>query len=125
MFIISSLVLLSTVVASHTSAIVSLVCMHKYLIKIPWIVKQLFPSYVWSMPAGPKKIYLTFDDGPHQTITPWVLGQLKRYNAKATFFCIGNNVIQNINVYHQIINEGHAIGNHTYNHINGWKNKPL
>ena len=95
--------------------------MHKYFIKTPWIPKKLFPSYVWSIPAEDNAVYLTFDDGPHPTITPWVLDLLKEFDAKATFFCIGNNVEKYPDVYQKIISEGHATGNHTYHHLNGWK----
>lgn len=70
-----------------------------------------------------KSVFLTFDDGPHPTITPWVLQELKKYNAKASFFCIGKNVEQFPGVYQQIINDGHKTGNHTYSHLNGWKTK--
>lgn len=95
--------------------------MHKYFIKTPWIAKQFFSSYVWSLPAADNVVYLTFDDGPHPTITPWVLDQLKQFDAKATFFCIGNNVEKYPDVFHKILEEGHATGNHTYHHLNGWK----
>lgn len=95
--------------------------MHKYFIKTPWIAKKIFSSYVWSLPAEDNAVYLTFDDGPHPTITPWVLEQLKEFDAKATFFCIGNNVERYADVFQEIINGGHAIGNHTYHHLNGWK----
>jgi peptidoglycan-N-acetylglucosamine deacetylase len=95
--------------------------MHKYFIKIPWIAKQFFSSYIWSIDTTEKEVFLTFDDGPHPSITPWVLGQLRLYNAKATFFCIGKNVTEHPDVYKQILIEGHATGNHTYNHVNGWK----
>jgi peptidoglycan/xylan/chitin deacetylase (PgdA/CDA1 family) len=95
--------------------------MHKYFIKTPWIAKKIFSSYIWSLPPGGNAVYLTFDDGPHPTITPWVLGQLREYNAKASFFCIGNNVERYPDVYKKIIDEGHAIGNHTHHHLNGWK----
>ncbi len=73
------------------------------------------------MPVKDKSIYLTFDDGPHPTITPWVLNELKKYNAEATFFCIGKNVLLYPDVYKKVITAGHAIGNHTFSHLNGWK----
>lgn len=95
--------------------------MHRYFIKIPWWVERLFPSYVWSIPVTDKVVYLTFDDGPHPTITPWVLDELKKHEARATFFCIGNNVVKYPEVYAKILEEGHAVGNHTYHHLNGWK----
>lgn len=96
--------------------------MHRYFIKTPWLVKKFFPHYVWHMPAtGKKQVYLTFDDGPHPQITPWVLDELKKYNALATFFCIGKNVAAHIEIYQRILDEGHAVGNHTHNHLNGWK----
>ena len=66
-------------------------------------------------------MYLTFDDGPHPTITPWVLEELRKYNAYATFFCIGKNVEQFKETYESILDQGHAIGNHTFNHLNGWE----
>ncbi len=75
------------------------------------------------MPAANNKVYLTFDDGPHPEITPFVLDYLRSYEMKATFFCIGNNVQQYPDVFDQVKAEGHSIGNHTYNHFNGWKTK--
>jgi peptidoglycan/xylan/chitin deacetylase (PgdA/CDA1 family) len=85
-------------------------------------VKQLFPSCIWSLKDnGDKVIYLTFDDGPISDVTPWVLKTLDDYKAKATFFCIGSNVIKNKNIYTDIITSGHAVGNHTQHHLNGWK----
>ena len=95
--------------------------MYKYFIKIPWWIKKIFPSYVWNIPTDKKVVYLTFDDGPHPTITPWVLDNLKKYNAKASFFCIGDNVQRYATIYQQIISHGHAVGNHTQHHLNGWK----
>ena len=65
-------------------------------------------------------VYVTFDDGPHPEITPFVLAELKKINAKATFFCIGKNVEKYPEIYNQILEEGHAVGNHTQNHKNGW-----
>lgn len=73
------------------------------------------------MPATEKVLYLTFDDGPHPEVTPWVLAELKHYGAAATFFCIGKNVEQYPGVYQSIVAAGHSIGNHTYSHMNGWK----
>jgi peptidoglycan/xylan/chitin deacetylase (PgdA/CDA1 family) len=95
--------------------------MRQYLIKTPWIIKRLFNSYTWRMPANERAVYLTFDDGPHPEITPWVLEELAKYNALATFFCIGKNVVQHPEIYDRILNEKHSVGNHTYNHNNGWK----
>jgi peptidoglycan/xylan/chitin deacetylase (PgdA/CDA1 family) len=93
-----------------------------YLVKTPWIVKKfVYPDYVWSIPCKGKKIYLSFDDGPHPTVTPFVLDQLKQYNARATFFCIGKNVAEHPDIYKRVINEGHSVGNHTHNHLNGWE----
>jgi len=96
--------------------------MHKYFIKTPWLVKKIFTSYVWSLPGDDDEIYLSFDDGPHPAITPWVLDELKKYGAKATFFCIGKNVEMYPKIYQRILDEGHATGNHSYSHMNGWKN---
>lgn len=94
--------------------------MHKYFIKTPWIVKKIFPSYVWDIPSD-ADVFLSFDDGPHPEITPWVLDELNKHNAAATFFCIGKNVEKHPDIYQRILNEGHATGNHTHHHLNGWK----
>lgn len=94
------------------------------LVKPSKIFRMFYPSLLWEMPkTGEKTIYLTFDDGPHPTITPLVLEILKRYNAKATFFCIGNNVRQFPATFELIKKEGHSVGCHTFNHENGWKTK--
>ena len=95
--------------------------MHRYFIKTPWIVKKFFSGYTWSLPAQNKELYLTFDDGPHPRITTWVLDELAKYGAKATFFCIGENVLRYPDTYQRILAEGHTVGNHTQNHPNGWK----
>jgi peptidoglycan/xylan/chitin deacetylase (PgdA/CDA1 family) len=92
-----------------------------YLVKTPLLLKKIYNSYVWNVNTESKKMYLTFDDGPHPTATLFVLDTLKKFNAKATFFCIGKNVEQYRNIYNRIIEEGHAVGNHTQNHLNGWK----
>jgi peptidoglycan/xylan/chitin deacetylase (PgdA/CDA1 family) len=70
---------------------------------------------------GTEAVYLTFDDGPHPTITPFVLEELRKYDAHATFFCVGNNVARYPEVYKELLAAGHRAGNHTYNHLNGWK----
>ena len=92
-----------------------------YTVKTPKLVKSLFPKLVWEFSVSKKTIYLTFDDGPIPEVTPWVLEQLSTYNAKATFFCIGDNVKKHPTIYHDIIEKGHAIGNHTQHHVNAWK----
>lgn len=95
--------------------------MHRYFIKIPWIVSKVFSTYTWNFSRKEKVVYLTFDDGPHPQITPWVLEELKKHDAYATFFCIGKNVKEFKETYELIVRLGHATGNHTFSHINGWK----
>jgi peptidoglycan/xylan/chitin deacetylase (PgdA/CDA1 family) len=93
-----------------------------YLVRTPRLVsKVLFPGYLWSIEKSEKTLYLSFDDGPHPEATTYVLDLLKEYNAKATFFCIGKNVAAFPDIYSRIKNEGHRVGNHTMNHLNGWK----
>lgn len=90
-------------------------------IKTHWSIKKLFSNYVWDIPNNENKIYLTFDDGPTPEITEWTLNLLKEYNAKATFFCIGDNIRKHPEIFKKVIAAEHSIGNHTYNHLNGWK----
>ncbi|MCB0462917.1 MAG: polysaccharide deacetylase family protein [Flavobacteriaceae bacterium] len=90
-------------------------------ITVSKVVKKMFPNFVWSIDSEEKTLYLTFDDGPTPEVTEWVLACLKRYNAKATFFCIGKNIEQHPSLFKQIIKDGHGIGNHTNNHLKGWK----
>ena len=88
--------------------------------KTPKLLTAVYPECLWKVNTKDKAIYLTFDDGPIAEITPFVLDELKKWNAKATFFCIGKNVEANSQIFERIIAEGHSIGNHTYDHLNGW-----
>ncbi len=95
--------------------------MRHYWIKTTAFLKKIFPNYIWSIPNSENKIYLTFDDGPTPEITEWVLDELNKHKAKATFFCIGNNIEKHTIIFEKVINNGHSVGNHTFNHWNGWK----
>lgn len=97
--------------------------MKTYPVKTPKLISSIFRKWFWSFSTNKKEIYLTFDDGPIPEITPWVLDQLAAYNAKATFFCIGDNIKKHPEVFQQIVKNGHSIGNHTFNHLNGWSFK--
>lgn len=90
-------------------------------VKTPIVAKRMFPNYVWDIPSTTKTIYLTFDDGPTPEITNWTLNVLKQYDAKATFFCIGKNIQNHPEIFQDILNNGHVIGNHTNNHVKGWR----
>jgi len=92
-----------------------------YLVQTPRWLQKLYPKRLWRLPADKKKLYLSFDDGPHPTVTPFVLDTLRHYGAKATFFCIGKNVQSYPEIYRRILHEGHAVGNHSFDHLNGWK----
>ncbi|MEO7048195.1 MAG: polysaccharide deacetylase family protein, partial [Ferruginibacter sp.] len=92
-----------------------------YFVKTPGWLQKIYKGRAWNIGTKEKNIYLTFDDGPHPEITDIILDQLKTYKASATFFCIGKNVMAYPDVYKRIIEEGHAVGNHTHNHLNGWK----
>ena len=91
-----------------------------YLVKTPQFIQKLFPNFTWRIPTDEKVLHLTFDDGPIPEVTPWVLDQLAQHNAKATFFCVGDNVHKHHDVLEMVKKAGHAIGNHTFNHLNGW-----
>jgi Predicted xylanase/chitin deacetylase len=91
-----------------------------YLAKTPRIVQTLLPHFTWHIPTSEKKVFLTFDDGPVPEVTPWVLDLLGEYGAKATFFCVGDNVRKHPDIFRRIVKEGHAVGNHTFNHLRGW-----
>lgn len=92
-----------------------------YLPKTPKIAKKIFPKLTWEQNSSENAVFLTFDDGPTPGITNWVLNQLKQYDAQATFFCLGKNVVLNQELFDQILKDGHAVGNHTFNHLNCWK----
>jgi len=92
-----------------------------YLVKTPWLLKQLYPNLLWNNARDSRRIYVTFDDGPIPIVTPFVLNILKEHKAKATFFCIGDNINKHPDIFEQVKNAGHAIGNHTFNHLKGWK----
>lgn len=92
-----------------------------FWVKTNRLVKWIFPKYVWNIPNKENKVFLTFDDGPTPEITQWTLEQLNRFDAKATFFCIGDNIEKHPEIFQKAIREGHAVGNHTFNHLKGWK----
>jgi peptidoglycan/xylan/chitin deacetylase (PgdA/CDA1 family) len=96
----------------------------KYPLKFPNWICSLFPQLVCRISTSQPTIYLTFDDGPHPIITPKILDILEQFNAKASFFFTGKNILQEPNLVKRIIKEGHAVGNHTYSHMDGWKTPP-
>ncbi len=96
-----------------------------YLIKTPEFIRKKFPGFVWQIPSQSeqqdnKELYLTFDDGPVEEVTPFVIDFLKQYNAKATFFCVGENIEENPEIFQKLKAEGHSIGSHSHNHLSGW-----
>lgn len=93
----------------------------KYFVKTPrWLSQWVYPDYIWQLPAA-NEVYLTFDDGPHPRITPFVLDLLAQYQAKASFFCVGNRLRDFPEIKQRIVSEGHFLGSHTFNHVDGWK----
>ena len=90
------------------------------IFRTPFFLPWLYPGLQWRIPTGEKEIYLTFDDGPIPGPTEFVLDQLERYHAKATFFCIGENVSRHPEIFQAVVRQGHAVGNHTFNHLKGW-----
>jgi peptidoglycan/xylan/chitin deacetylase (PgdA/CDA1 family) len=95
--------------------------MKPYFVKTPSLISFLFRNQIWSFPSKNKDLYLTFDDGPTPEITDYVLDLLTQFNAKATFFCIGKNIENHPTIFNRIMEQGHAVGNHTYEHLKGWK----
>ncbi|HBK82226.1 MAG TPA: polysaccharide deacetylase family protein [Flavobacterium sp.] len=91
------------------------------MIRTPIFIKRLFFNQIWSLTNSNNVVYLTFDDGPMPGITDWVLNLLEHENIKVTFFCIGDNIRKHPDTFKKIIHGGHSIGNHTFNHLNGWK----
>ncbi len=92
-----------------------------YLAYSPFWLRWYYQGLIWHKSRKEKCVYLTFDDGPIPVVTPRVLNILKEFNVKATFFCIGDNVQKHTEIYNQIKTEGHSLGNHTFNHLKGWK----
>lgn len=91
------------------------------IIKIPRLIQYLFYYFEFKINQEPKTLYLTFDDGPIPEVTPEVLELLDKYNARASFFCVAENIIKHPEVFQEIIRKGHRLGNHTYHHIKGWE----
>src|SRR5437868_673129 len=94
-----------------------------YLVRSPRWLRRFFPGRIWDLPAKEKVIYLSLDDGPEPEVTSFVLDELARFGAKATFFCIGKNCVAHPELYERIIKDGHGVGNHSFDHVNGWKTK--
>ncbi len=93
-----------------------------FLHKMGWLFQNvLYPSLTWSRYDSEKVIYLTFDDEPIPNLTEWVLDELKQFSAKATFFCVGDNIRKHPQIFSRILEEKHKVGNHTFNHLNGWE----
>lgn len=90
------------------------------LFRAPKFLRRMAPSLIWDMPDEKDHVYLTFDDGPTPGITEWIVKELEKYNAKATFFCLGKNAEQYPDLHKLIVDNGHRIGNHTYSHQKGW-----
>ncbi len=91
------------------------------LVRPTWWMRAFYPNFIWRLPQDRKGVYLTFDDGPTPEITEWVLDQLEQHQARATFFLIGKNIAAHPEIFQRLRNSPHTLGNHTYNHLNGWK----
>lgn len=90
------------------------------LFRTPFFLPRFYPSLLWRVPTDKKELFLTFDDGPVPGPTEFVVNTLESYGAKATFFCIGDNVRKHPEIFKKVVNGGHAVGNHTFNHLKGW-----
>ena len=87
----------------------------------PWFFRAIYPDAIFRMDPDEKAVYLTFDDGPIPEVTPWVLELLDKHNIKATFFMVGDNIRKHPDVFRMVVERGHRIGNHTFNHIRGFE----
>lgn len=96
-----------------------------YIIKTPKFIRSVFPNFIWKMPTDQKEVFFTFDDGPIPEVTHGVLDTLAEYDAKASFFCVGQNVAKYPEIFQAIQDQGHSVGNHTNNHLNGWETENL
>lgn len=85
------------------------------------LLRSLYPKAIWKLSRKEKTIYLTFDDGPIPELTEWILDELAKYKAKATFFCVGQNILKHKHIFERIIREEHQVANHSMTHINGFK----
>ncbi|MFN0049879.1 MAG: polysaccharide deacetylase family protein [Cytophagales bacterium] len=94
-----------------------------FFFTVPHWIQTVFNSFVWHIKTNKKVLSLTFDDGPIPDVTEFVVEQLAKYNAKATFFCVGENIAKNPQIFEKLLAGGHAVGNHTYNHLKGWQTK--
>ena len=91
-----------------------------YFHKTPKILEWLYPAYTWHRSRKEKKVYLTFDDGPVPNATDFVLDTLQSMDVKASFFCVGDNVRKHQTTFEKVLAGGHVVGNHSFNHLNGW-----
>lgn len=90
------------------------------LFRTPFVLPWMFPKLTWRIATEQKELYLTFDDGPIPGPTEFVLNTLAQYQAKATFFCIGDNIRKHPDVFQKVLEAGHGVGNHTFHHLRGW-----
>jgi len=97
--------------------------MKRLLHKTPVWIQKLYPDFVWKVPTDQKELYLTFDDGPIPEVTEFVLDELAKFNAQATFFSVGENIQKHPDIAQQVVDAGHTLGNHTFNHLKGWQTK--